>query len=99
MRKKTYLCHETTQLTKLSSLNTQTLKDMATFDFALLNQGHVVHNRDWNFGPICSRFTRIYWIDKGYAHMTFDGHKHKLTEGHLYLIPALTTHTGSRRTW
>ena len=65
---------------------------MATFDFSLLNQGHVVHNRDWNFGPICSSFSRIYWIDKGYAHMTFGGRKHKLTEGHLYLIPALTTH-------
>ena len=65
---------------------------MATFDFALLNQGHVVHIRDWNFGPICSSFTRIYWIDQGYAHVTFGGRKHKLTEGHLYLIPALTTH-------
>lgn len=65
---------------------------MPTFDFALLNQGHVVHNCDWNFGPVCSSFTRIYWIDRGYAHMTFGGRKHKLTEGHLYLIPALTTH-------
>lgn len=65
---------------------------MATFDFALLNLGHVVHNCDWNFGPICSSFTRIYWMEKGYAHMTFGGRKHKLTEGHLYLIPALTTH-------
>ena len=65
---------------------------MATFDFALLNQGAVKHDRDWNFGPICSSFSRIYWMEEGEAQVTFSGKKHNLTEGHLYLIPALTSH-------
>lgn len=65
---------------------------MATFDFALLHLGHVHHDREWNFGPICSSFTRLYWVDEGEAEVTFDGRRHVLTAGHLYLIPALTSH-------
>ena len=65
---------------------------MATFDFSLLNLGYIEHNSDWNFGPVCSSFSRIYWIEQGYAYITFGGRRHKLTAGHLYLIPALTTH-------
>lgn len=65
---------------------------MATFDFALLNQGAVRHDKDWNFGPICSSFSRIYWMEEGQAQVTFGGKRHNLTAGHLYLIPALTSH-------
>ena len=68
---------------------------MPTFDLALLNQGAAKHNRDWNFGPICSSFSRIYWMEKGHATVTIGGKKHKLTEEHLYLIPALTSHYDS----
>ena len=65
---------------------------MATFDFALLNQAFVKHDNDWNFGPVCSSFSRIYWMTEGTAYVTFNDKKRKLTAGHIYLIPALTTH-------
>ena len=65
---------------------------MPTFDYALLNLGHIWHKREWNFGPICSSFSRIYWVDEGEAQVTFAGRKHRMTAGHLYLIPALTSH-------
>lgn len=68
---------------------------MATFDFVILNQGYITNYSDWNFGPICSGFTRIYWMDKGEAYVTFEGRKHKLTAGHMYLIPALLSHYDS----
>lgn len=65
---------------------------MATFDFALLHLGHAHHHREWDFGPICSSFTRLYWVDEGEAQVTIGGRRHSLTPGHLYLIPALTSH-------
>lgn len=65
---------------------------MKTFDFALLNQGHF-RGDNWNFGPVCSGFTRIYLVDEGEAVMKFAGRSHSLKEGHIYLIPSLLTHT------
>lgn len=65
---------------------------MPSFDFALLNQGYKLHHADWNFGPICSGFSRIYWVDKGCASVIINGRQHGLTPGHLYLIPTLLTH-------
>lgn len=63
-----------------------------SFDFALLNQGYVLHHADWNFGPICSSFSRIYNVTKGHAVVTFGRERHVLTPGHLYLIPTFVTH-------
>lgn len=63
-----------------------------TFDFALLNQGYVLHHGDWNFGPICSSFSRIYLVTKGEAEVTISGKRHTLSPGHLYLIPSFVTH-------
>ena len=63
-----------------------------SFDFALLNQGTVLHRGDWNFGPICSSFSRIYYVTRGRATVTLGRRRHTLTPGHLYLIPIFMTH-------
>lgn len=63
-----------------------------SFDFSLLNQGYVLHRGDWNFGPICSSFTRIYLVTSGKAVVTIGGQRHQLSPGHLYLIPSFVTH-------
>lgn len=60
--------------------------------FSLLNVGFAADNDQWNFGPICSSFSRIYLVTKGSAFVEFGGKRHLLTPGHLYLIPAFTTH-------
>ena len=65
---------------------------MKTFDLAILNQGHFLGN-NWNFGPICSGFSRLYLVDEGEAKIKFGGRSHRLTAGHIYLIPSLLTHT------
>ena len=65
---------------------------MKTFDFAVLNQGHF-HGSNWNFGPICSGFSRLYLVDEGEAMIKFGGRSHRLTAGYIYLIPSLLTHT------
>ena len=65
---------------------------MKTFDLAILNQGHFL-GRNWNFGPICSGFSRLYLVDEGEAKIKFGGRSHRLTVGHIYLIPSLLTHT------
>ena len=65
---------------------------MKSFDLALLNIGHF-SGTEWNFGPICSGFSRIYLVDEGSANITFGGRAHTLTRGHIYLIPSLLTHS------
>lgn len=64
---------------------------MKTFDFALLNQGYF-RGDNWNFGPICSSFSRLYLVKEGRAKVTMGGKSYSLTPGHLYLIPTLMTH-------
>lgn len=71
------------------------MKQTFNFDFQLLNQGFSQMNGTWNFGPICSSFTRIYYVTDGKAHVVFGGNTHSLTPGHIYLIPALTSHWDS----
>ena len=65
---------------------------MKTFDLAILNQGHFLGS-NWNFGPICSGFSRLYLVDGGEAKIKFGGRSHRLKAGHIYLIPSLLTHT------
>lgn len=60
---------------------------------SLLNAGYARHNADWNFGPICSAINRIYYVTKGEADVVIKGQHHHLSPGHLYIIPAFTTHT------
>lgn len=65
---------------------------MKTFDFAILNQGYALHQSDWKFGPICSGFSRLYWVKEGEAEVKIAGKKYKLTPDHIYLIPSLVSH-------
>lgn len=60
--------------------------------FSLLNVGYANNNEHWNYGPICSSFSRIYLVTKGEAFVETGGQRHRLTPMHVYLIPALTTH-------
>lgn len=62
-------------------------------ELTLLNMGYSLHNGDWNFGPICSNISRIYWVCEGEAEVSFLKNRHTLTPGHLYLIPSLQTHS------
>ena len=70
---------------------------MDAFDgrLALLNMGYARDNEKWNFGPICSNFSRLYLVTRGTACVRINGLEHKLTPGHMYLIPELTTHWDS----
>lgn len=59
---------------------------------SLLNLGYSRDNEHWNYGPVCSSFSRFYLVTKGAAYVEMNGRRHKITPGHLYLIPELTTH-------
>lgn len=61
-------------------------------DLSLLNVGFANHHADWNFGPVCSAVTRLYWTVEGNASVTFHGKTHPVTPGHLYIIPAFVSH-------
>ena len=60
--------------------------------FTLLHQGYVRHVANWNFGPICSCFTRIYYVSEGAATVVIGQQTHQLRAGYLYMIPAFTSH-------
>lgn len=68
------------------------MEQTLNFDFSLLNQGYAQTDGDWNFGPICSSFSRIYYVTEGTGSVIFGDRDHLLTPGHLYLIPALMSH-------
>lgn len=68
------------------------MEKLLNFDFQLLNQGFSKLDATWNFGPICSSFTRIYYVSEGEGWVTMEGRRHRLTPGHLYLIPAFASH-------
>ena len=69
------------------------MDEYSNFDLIVLNAGYSRHNSDWNFGPICSSFSRIYLVSEGSAFVEISGKTYCLSPGHLYLIPALSTHT------
>jgi len=58
-----------------------------------LNVGHASHNADWNFRDVSSPFTRLYFVTAGSATVQLPSGSHKLTPGHMYLIPAFMQHT------
>lgn len=68
------------------------MTDSLSYDLALLNVGYAIHYGDWNFGPICSNISRIYYVTKGQANVIINHTNYSLSPGHLYLIPSLTTH-------
>lgn len=59
----------------------------------MLNVGHAIHYKDWNYSDVSSPFTRIYYVTEGTAEVCIYGKTHSLREGNLYIIPAFTTHT------
>ena len=50
-------------------------------------------NADWNWKQVSSPFTRLYYVTKGHARIVLPDRVQELTPGHLYLIPAFTTHS------
>ena len=60
--------------------------------FQLLNAGLITTYSDWNYGPICSPFFRIYWVQEGEANIRIGDKVHLLRPGHRYFIPAYVRH-------
>lgn len=58
----------------------------------LLNIGYEALNADWNWKNVCSPYARIYLVTSGMAYTRIGTCIHKLTPGHLYIIPPFTRH-------
>ena len=58
----------------------------------LLNVARKVHDADWNWKGVHSPFARIYMVESGTARVIMPDGVHNMEAGHLYLIPAFTTH-------
>ena len=58
----------------------------------MLNVGYAQDNADWNYENVNSPFSRIYYVTKGEAFVRIGGEIHRLSPGHLYLIPTFTEH-------
>lgn len=58
-----------------------------------LNVGYANHNGDWNWKNVRSPFARLYLVVEGTARIQFPDGIHRLTPGHLYLIPPFITHS------
>lgn len=66
--------------------------EIDSLELSLLNVGYANLDADWNYGPICSAVSRLYWVTEGEATVTFNGEAHTLIPNHLYLIPAFVSH-------
>ena len=66
-----------------------------SLNLQMLNVGFARQNGDWNWQEVNSPFTRIYCVTEGEArlHLGEAGGNIHLTPGHLYIIPAYTTHS------
>lgn len=58
-----------------------------------LNVGLAHHNGDWNWKNVRSPFARLYLVVQGMAKIQLPTGTYDLTPGHLYFIPAFTTHS------
>lgn len=65
-------------------------------ELSVLNAGFAKDDDQWNYGPVSSSFFRLYLVTEGQAVVKTDS-EHVLCPGHLYLIPAFTTHYDSSR--
>lgn len=65
-------------------------------ELSVLNAGFAKVDDQWNYGPVSSSFFRLYLVTEGQAVVKTDS-EHVLCPGHLYLIPAFTTHYDSSR--
>ena len=59
----------------------------------MLNVGYVEHDGDWNWQNVNSPFSRIYCVTEGEARIHFSNKVVTCRPGHLYIIPAYTTHS------
>jgi AraC-like DNA-binding protein len=66
--------------------------EIDSLELSLMNVGYGEFDGDWNFGPICSAVSRVYWVTEGKAFVTLNGETHTLHPNHLYLIPAFVSH-------
>ncbi|MGM9674058.1 MAG: helix-turn-helix domain-containing protein [Bacteroidaceae bacterium] len=58
-----------------------------------LNVGFARHNGDWNWKNVRSPFSRLYLVMEGNARIVLPESTYDLSPGHLYFIPAFTTHS------
>ena len=61
--------------------------------FLVLHIGEACCRENWNYKNICSPFTRIYYVTKGYAQIELPDKKQDLHPGLMYIIPPFTTHS------
>lgn len=59
----------------------------------VLNIGRQICGRDWNYPDVQSPFTRIYLITEGRARVMTPRGNLDLRPGHMYIIPAFSTHS------
>jgi len=64
-----------------------------SMNLLMLNVGMARHNGDWNWKDVNSPFTRIYYVTEGEALLHLQHTTVRLRPGHLYIIPAYTTHS------
>lgn len=58
-----------------------------------LNVGFARHDGDWNWKNVRSPFSRLYLVVEGRAEVVMPSGTYELLPGHLYFIPAFTTHS------
>lgn len=63
------------------------------FNLLTINIGFAHHQADWNWKNVRSPFARIYLVTAGEAQVIIEEKCIVLTPGHLYFIPAYTTHS------
>lgn len=59
----------------------------------MLNVGFAEQNADWNWKNVNSPFMRLYYVTEGNAQVILPNGTQPLKAGHLYCIPAFTTHS------
>lgn len=64
-----------------------------SMNLLMLNVGMAHHNGDWNWKDVSSPFTRIFFATEGEALLHLKEKVVTLKPGHLYIVPAYTTHS------
>ena len=67
-----------------------------SLNLQMLNVGFARHDNDWNWQHVNSPFTRIYCVTEGEARLHIESPLSEIVNlrpGHLYIIPAYTTHS------
>ena len=64
-----------------------------SMNLMMLNVGCARHYADWNFQNVSSPFMRIFYVMEGGALLHLPKKTVRLTPGHMYVVPAYTTHS------